>query len=211
MDSEIEYPVSRNRDLSQLLPFFFGITNPLENSSEPDQVTEGSPIARDRIVLINPVTQGMVIIEAGGRSSSSSLDSLLQDLLSKDGQPPASKSSILSLPSVEIADGEEKNECVICLEVWGLGGVAKEMPCKHRFHHKCIDKWLGIHGSCPVCRYKMPIENGDDVNKKNTNRQRREIWVSFSFGSNGDRRTEETTQTETMDSSSAALDDELET
>ncbi|XP_019164980.1 PREDICTED: E3 ubiquitin-protein ligase RING1-like [Ipomoea nil] len=217
MDSQTEHTLSRNRDLSQLLPSFFGIPNPnpnpnpVQNSSDPDQETGGSSIARDRIVLINPVTQGMVVIEAGGgSSSSSSLESLLQDLVSKDnGHPPASKSSILSLPSVEIGEGEESNECAICLEMWGLGGLAKEMPCKHIFHHKCIDKWLEIHGSCPVCRFKMPTQNGDDLNKKNPNRQRREIWVSFSFGS--DRRTEETTQTQHIASNSAALDDEMET
>nr|GMD21092.1 E3 ubiquitin-protein ligase RING1-like [Ipomoea batatas] len=214
MDSQTEHLVSRNRDLSQLLPSFFGIPNPnpnpLQNSSDPNQDTGVSPVAGDRIVLINPVTQGMVVIEAGGgagSSSSSSLESLLQDLLSKDnGQPPASKASILSLPSVEIGDGEENSECVICLEVWGLGGVGKEMPCKHVFHQNCIEKWLNIHGSCPVCRHKMPAQIGEDLNKK---RQRREIWVSFSFGS--DRRTEETAQTQPIASNSAALDDEMET
>ncbi|CAK9183740.1 unnamed protein product [Ilex paraguariensis] len=177
---------SRNRDISMFLPIILGFTNnpattnPDQDLTDPDQET---PTQRDRIILINPLTQGMVVIE--GRSSS--LDSLLRDLLSKDGQPPASKASIEAMPSVEIREGED-GECVVCLEEWEVGGMAKEMPCKHRFHGECIEKWLGIHGSCPVCRHKMPVDE-DDVKKKSgggdgEGRGRiREIWLNFSFGS----------------------------
>ncbi|CAH9087291.1 unnamed protein product [Cuscuta epithymum] len=215
MDFDTLHPISGNRDLSQQFPpFHFSLINPtpLQDSSDPDQVNSESPIAHDsldRIVLVNPVTQGMVVIEPGGSSSSSNLDSLLQDLLSKGGQLPASKSSIESLPGVEIGGDEKNSECVVCLEEWGLAGFAKEMPCKHRFHQKCIEKWLGIHGSCPVCRYKLPTENGDDLNKKVSNGQRREIWLSFSFGSNGNRGNAETTE-QPIASTSASLDDEME-
>lgn len=38
------------------------------------------------------------------------------------------------------------------------------MPCKHHFHLICIDKWLGINESCPICRYKMPLD--DQCEKK---------------------------------------------
>jgi len=38
----------------------------------------------------------------------------------------------------------------------------KEMPCKHRFHGNCIEKWLGIHGSCFVCRYQIHVDEKDD-------------------------------------------------
>ncbi|KAA8532971.1 hypothetical protein F0562_032912 [Nyssa sinensis] len=117
--------------------------------------------SRDRIILINSLTQGMIVIEG----SSSGLDSLLRDLMNKDGQPPASKASIEAMPSVEIDEGDEDGECVICLEEFEVAGVAKAMPCKHKFHGKCIEKWLGIHGSCPVCRYKMPVDE-EDVHKK---------------------------------------------
>lgn len=111
---------------------------------------------------------------------SSALESLLRDLGSKDGPPPASKASIEALPAVQLL---EEGECVICLDEWEIGATAKELPCKHKFHPNCIEKWLGIHGSCPICRHKMPVDDGDG--KKNDvvgrGRRLREIWVGFSF------------------------------
>ncbi|OIT28304.1 PREDICTED: E3 ubiquitin-protein ligase RING1-like [Nicotiana attenuata] len=197
---------ARNRDLSLFLPFILAFTNssisttPVQDSTDPDQETQESTTPSDfldRIILINPFTQGMVVIQ--NRSSSSNFESFLSDLLGKDGQPPASKASIEALPNVEIC---ENGECVICLEEWGVGGgdvVVKEMPCKHRFHGNCIEKWLKIHGSCPVCRYKMPEEEGDLNNKSENRGRRREIWLSFGLGN--DRRSENN-QTVSANSSS---------
>ncbi|KAF2299247.1 hypothetical protein GH714_031107 [Hevea brasiliensis] len=149
----------RHRDLSLFLPFMLGFTGTTSTTTQseidhPNQETPETPTPHERIILINPFTQGMVVIEGAA-----SLDSLLRDLASKNGQPPASKASIEAMPSVEIAEiGDQDGECAICLEEWEVGGLAKEMPCKHRFHPNCIEKWLGIHGSCPVCRYKMPVD-----------------------------------------------------
>ncbi|XP_071926711.1 E3 ubiquitin-protein ligase MPSR1-like [Coffea arabica] len=204
---------SRNRDLALFLPFILAMTNspntpnPVQDSSTPDQEAQQSPPnmreSTDRIILINPLTQGMVVIEGsrGSGSSSSSLESLLRDLFSKDGQPPASKASIEAMPMVEVK--EDSEECVICLEEWEAGALAKEMPCKHRFHGECIEKWLRIHGSCPVCRHKMPVEENDDKSLKNGDAggTRREIWVSFAYSnSNLDRRSEEINQGGSNDS-----------
>ncbi|XP_016442361.1 E3 ubiquitin-protein ligase MPSR1-like [Nicotiana tabacum] len=200
---------SRNRDFSLFLPFVLAFTNssisstPVQDSTSPDQETQESTTPSDfldRIILINPLTQGMVVIE--NRSSSSNFESFLSDLLGKDGPPPASKASIEALPNVEICE-EEKGECVICLEEWGVSGdevVVKEMPCKHRFHGNCIEKWLKIHGSCPVCRYKMPEEEGELNNKSENSGRRREIWMSFGLGN--DRRNAENNQTVSGNSSS---------
>ncbi|KAJ0038415.1 hypothetical protein Pint_21920 [Pistacia integerrima] len=121
----------------------------------------------------------MVVIEG-----TSSLDSLMRNLVSKDGQSPASKASVEALRSFEIGDSEDEKEgevgeCVVRLEEYEVGEMGKEMPCKHRFHAKCIEKWLGIHGSCLVCRYKMPVDEEEIGYKRDE--QRREVWVSFSF------------------------------
>lgn len=148
--------------------------------------------------MINPFTQGMVVIET---RSSSSLVSLLSELINnKEGQPPASKESIEGLPSVEICDEEDgKEECVVCLDELGVGGrVVKEMPCKHRFHGECVEKWLKIHGSCPICRYKMPEEEDGELSDKSENgrSRRREIWMSFLVGN--ERRSSERSDDQTV-------------
>ncbi|XP_069149560.1 uncharacterized protein [Solanum lycopersicum] len=75
-------------------------------------------------------------------------------------QLPASIASIQAIPLVKILG--EGIDCSICLSNFELGEEAKEMPCEHHFHSICIDTWLGINGSCPICRYKMPVDEQCD-------------------------------------------------
>lgn len=186
----------RNRDFSMFLPFIFGFANnvPRPGSEDSNEENENGETPRERVVLINPFTQNMMVIDGV-----SSLDSLFRELGGKDGQPPASKASIEAMPCVGI---EEKGECVICLEEFEVGGIAKEMPCKHRFHGDCIEKWLGMHGSCPVCRHSMPVDEEELGKKKDEEgrerRSRGEVWVSFAF--NSDRSSEASNQIPSSDS-----------
>ncbi|KAK5771098.1 hypothetical protein V6Z11_A13G084900 [Gossypium hirsutum] len=203
MASETEAPeisslferLLRHRDLYFFLPFILGVSNnsvSRENSENPDQETSQETTSqRERIILVNPFTQGMVVVEGDPN-----LEALLRGWANKDGQPPASKASIEAMPSVKIGESED-GECVVCLEEWKPGEVVKEMPCKHKFHDECIQKWLVIHGSCPVCRYKMPVDEEDMGKKRDEERSRREIWVSLSF--DGSRRTGDSNQVPSTD------------
>jgi len=107
-----------------------------------------------RLVVLNPINRSVILIE-GDLISGQSI---------KDGALPASKASIEAMPVVKIT--ELGFECAICLAECGVGEEVKEMPCKHSYHSGCIEKWLGIHGSCPVCRFKMPVEEEGQGNKK---------------------------------------------
>lgn len=42
--------------------------------------------------------------------------------------------------------------CAICLEDFGQNDIVLEIPCKHRFHQKCLQDWLRINAICPLCR-----------------------------------------------------------
>ncbi|KAL2532088.1 RING/U-box superfamily protein [Abeliophyllum distichum] len=107
--------------------------------------------SREIMVFVNQGTGSITIIEGSG-----DVESILREIPEKEGFIPASKASIESLPVVPIT--EPGLECPICLSEFEVNQDVKQMPCNHKFHSDCINKWLGIHGSCPFCRYKMPEE-----------------------------------------------------
>ncbi|KAJ4781993.1 RING/U-box superfamily protein [Rhynchospora pubera] len=45
-------------------------------------------------------------------------------------------------------------QCAVCIATVKEGEMVRQLPmCKHVFHVKyCIDKWLGSHSTCPMCR-----------------------------------------------------------
>uniref|UniRef100_A0A453QLU5 RING-type domain-containing protein n=1 Tax=Aegilops tauschii subsp. strangulata TaxID=200361 RepID=A0A453QLU5_AEGTS len=50
--------------------------------------------------------------------------------------------------------------CPICLQdddddTTAAGGTWKETPCGHRFHGRCVERWLHAEGSCPMCRRQV--------------------------------------------------------
>ncbi|KAM0987198.1 hypothetical protein ACFX2G_011532 [Malus domestica] len=153
-----------DRELSVLMPLMLGAVASASTATldteNPDGENPERRTLRERIFLVDPFNQRVAVI--GGDSD---LDSLLQGLGGKDGQPPASKASIDAMPSVKIVEVDVGSECSICLEQFEVDGVAKEMPCKHRFHGDCIERWLKLRGSCPVCRFTMPVEE-EEVGKK---------------------------------------------
>jgi len=64
----------------------------------------------------------------------------------------ASMRAISELPTHIVAEGDEVSSCAVCLEDFRPGDEQKTLPCFHRFHTPCVDHWLQLQGSCPVCR-----------------------------------------------------------
>lgn len=61
--------------------------------------------------------------------------------------------STLRQPAAELP--EDCRQCLICLEDFDCGDQRKVLPCLHGFHARCVDKWLGSNGSCPICKHKI--------------------------------------------------------
>ncbi|XP_065866884.1 E3 ubiquitin-protein ligase RING1 [Euphorbia lathyris] len=100
------------------------------------------------------------------------LEQLIQQLAENDpnryGTPPASKSAIDALPTIKITNellNSELNQCAVCKDEFEKGTEAKQMPCKHVYHHDCILPWLELHNSCPVCRHELPTDDSDYENR----------------------------------------------
>ncbi|EXB52692.1 RING-H2 finger protein ATL68 [Morus notabilis] len=49
--------------------------------------------------------------------------------------------------------GIKESTCSICLCEYKASEMLRMMPeCRHCFHLCCLDAWLKLNGSCPVCR-----------------------------------------------------------
>lgn len=69
----------------------------------------------------------------------------------------------------------EDNHCVICLEHFQHGDRLRILPCNHRFHTSCIDKWLSgsfsydecYTGLCPTCKAAPTLDEDDSMESMN--------------------------------------------
>ncbi|GAB4852546.1 hypothetical protein Ancab_016759 [Ancistrocladus abbreviatus] len=91
-------------------------------------------------------------------------EALLQNLAETEGRrgpPPAAKSAISALKTVEIKPEEESFVCAVCKDAVSVGELVKELPCGHGYHGDCIVPWLGSRNSCPVCRFELPTDDAE--------------------------------------------------
>lgn len=99
---------------------------------------------------------------------SNGLDTIITQLLNQlenTGPPPASDDQLKNLPQIVITqqDVDKSAQCAICMEDFNLNETAKKLPCKHLFHEPCVNEWLKLHGTCPVCRKNL---NGEDTSQR---------------------------------------------
>lgn len=76
-----------------------------------------------------------------------------------------SASELDALP-VQMCDASHLDEgklaptCVICHEEIALGAKLRQLPgCTHLYHSKCIEHWLLIKATCPLCNMKVEVQS----------------------------------------------------
>ncbi|CAH8355921.1 unnamed protein product [Eruca vesicaria subsp. sativa] len=53
-----------------------------------------------------------------------------------------------------LISGEDAS-CCICLARYADDEEVRELPCLHVFHVDCVDKWLKINATCPLCKNEV--------------------------------------------------------
>lgn len=69
--------------------------------------------------------------------------------------------SLDSLPVSNRSSVCKDDSCAICLESFQKGDRLRVLPCNHRFHCGCIDKWLSgsISYACPTCKNVPTVDD----------------------------------------------------
>ncbi|KAJ2556479.1 hypothetical protein EV175_001976 [Coemansia sp. RSA 1933] len=126
----------------------------------------------------------------GGRESENTdhqqfLESLIMQLYEEanaasTGPPPASREFIRTLPTVVRKEGASDGEaisCTICNEdAFGASSsdadTVTKLPCKHYYHRECVKPWLELHNTCPMCRFEVPSDDPQWLEKKREDERR---------------------------------------
>eukprot|EP00930_Biecheleria_cincta_P074714 TRINITY_DN61938_c0_g1_i1.p1 TRINITY_DN61938_c0_g1~~TRINITY_DN61938_c0_g1_i1.p1 ORF type:complete len:311 (+),score=70.14 TRINITY_DN61938_c0_g1_i1:93-1025(+) len=87
---------------------------------------------------------------------------------------PAKKASVMTLPRRQVTseelgklleekkqakgnefDKQDQLDCKICLSEYEAGDEQRILPCMHKFHKTCADRWLLTSGECPMCKHRV--------------------------------------------------------
>lgn len=67
----------------------------------------------------------------------------------------ASQESIAAVPLVAFTKDDLMDEtdatCAVCLCGYDSEELLRQLPCGHKFHRLCADKWLKLNKKCPLC------------------------------------------------------------
>ncbi|KAL8233293.1 hypothetical protein R6Q57_003071 [Mikania cordata] len=82
------------------------------------------------------------------------------DGFGKRGAPPAAKSAVENLHTVDVKS-TDMEICAVCkYRVFNIEGkIVKQLECGHMYHGECIIPWLNSRNTCPVCRFELPTDD----------------------------------------------------
>jgi len=81
--------------------------------------------------------------------------------INQEAAAPANGRAIVSLPTHTVTQADaagvpdEHKACTICMEEFRVGDEQRTLPCFHRFHTGCVDRWLRRSGTCPICKLRV--------------------------------------------------------
>lgn len=108
----------------------------------------------------------------GANGMQNILDRLLQEAGNDGSARPASEQTISQIESSELTSRQINSmkdsntcECSICMGEFQVGTIVKKLPpCNHTFHCDCIDSWLRLHNTCPICRSEVQVNSSAPYN-----------------------------------------------
>ena len=83
----------------------------------------------------------------------------------------ATKRDLARLPTVPYSENMEllKGEdpcCSVCISDYEKGDKLRVLPCKHLFHVDCVDQWLSVNATCPLCRKSIFVDDPEEPDEE---------------------------------------------
>ena len=137
------------------------LNNSLSNIHNLDQFIQNivGDITRNLIRLNDPLTTSYTIEYEILTQDGISEDILSEDIVTGNQSPsPITQKNINILLDKyrKIKEDDiivkKKLCCPICLEEFKPNEYKRTLNCNHLFHKRCIDKWIKVNNTCPVCR-----------------------------------------------------------
>uniref|UniRef100_A0A671PY96 Ring finger protein 215 n=1 Tax=Sinocyclocheilus anshuiensis TaxID=1608454 RepID=A0A671PY96_9TELE len=117
------------------------------------------------VVLVALVLSTGVIVHARWQNKLFVLQSdLKQDILKRLS---ALKTRIYRQPKVRCDPTQtqpvEMDNCAVCLEQYNNNQCLRVLPCLHEFHRDCVDPWILLQQTCPLCKRSVLGEKDRDI------------------------------------------------
>uniref|UniRef100_A0A3Q4BHJ7 RING-type domain-containing protein n=1 Tax=Mola mola TaxID=94237 RepID=A0A3Q4BHJ7_MOLML len=55
----------------------------------------------------------------------------------------------------------ETDNCAVCLEPFNNNQCLRVLPCLHEYHRDCVDPWLLLQHTCPLCKPIQTLKQSD--------------------------------------------------
>ncbi len=67
------------------------------------------------------------------------------------------------ISSVDESEIDDSEKCVICLDDYDYDNNVGKLECEHKYHQKCIERWLMEKTICPLCKYNVLSSNNTEL------------------------------------------------
>ncbi|XP_068460558.1 RING finger protein 215 isoform X2 [Clinocottus analis] len=102
----------------------------------------------DTVLLVALILSTGVIVQARWQNQDHQRNEDLEDVLKR---MLSLKTKTYRQPKPR-CDPVETDNCAVCLEPFNNNQCLRVLPCLHEYHRDCVDPWLLLHHTCPLCK-----------------------------------------------------------
>ncbi|XP_077416590.1 RING finger protein 215 [Vanacampus margaritifer] len=105
----------------------------------------------DTILWVALILSTGVILQARRHNHDRQLHDNMESLPKQDILKTMSSLRTKTYRRPKVRRGETEN-CAVCLEAFNHNQCLRVLPCRHEYHRDCVDPWLLLHHTCPLCK-----------------------------------------------------------